>query len=237
MQLCLPQLMNNEKYRKMYELHVADANQFVILDNGAAEGYTVTDKEIIDLARKLGPDEIVIPDILGDMKGTIERAKKYMQKLTYMGHKVWEFHHMFVAQGETIEEFVHSALWAHNQDWISTVAIPRHAITTCDDELARSIIVEKVSDTLVDIRKLLKPIHFLGTNTDAPAEIKTLSSRIKMWVRSVDTSFPFVAAWHGFPLEVAWYAKRPEEYFELEADSFHDVLEENVDRLIGWVDR
>lgn len=237
MQLMLPQLVRNADYVEHYRRLCNDPEQFVILDNGAAEGYMCTDDELSSLAYEFQPQEVVIPDIMGDMTSTIEKAKDFEQHVLkdpvlFAGN----FNFMFVAQGQTYGEFLSSALWAQQQGWISTIAIPRHAITTLDDELARSIILESFVDALEGSSP--KPIHFLGMNSEAPTEIANLSLFAREYVRSVDTSLPFVAGYHDLRIENAFHVKRPEGYFDLPINEFpFHPTERNINKMIEWTVR
>lgn len=66
------ELVRNDEYRRFYRRLVRNGH-FVMVDNGAAEPESerVPFEDILQVALEIGVAEIVLPDILRDMRGTI----------------------------------------------------------------------------------------------------------------------------------------------------------------------
>ncbi len=105
------------EYRKWY----TNLTRFTILDNGAFEtGAAMKDSDYINLAQRLTPNVLVIPDVYKDPKSTLDRFHDFM--------RVWEengiLHHtelMGVIQAGGSVEMAHAlgVLYStHNIKWI-----------------------------------------------------------------------------------------------------------------------
>lgn len=229
-QLMLAQLTGFDEYNYVYKTHCKDGSQFVILDNGAAEGSLVSDHQLIDVALAFMPNEMVIPDQMGDRLGTQAAARQFLNSLELRKEtnpELDEIPLMYVIQGEDFEDFVKSAIWAAEKEWINTIGIPRHALTTCGRADARAAL----ADMLWGITPKL--VHLLGANVDYPFELMD-----NVWtenVRSTDTSMPFNYAYAGKKIRRGNFAVRPEEYFTQPATHFSpDLVDYNVDMFRRW---
>jgi len=229
-QLMLPQLCNDAYYLATYERYAKSLDKFVILDNGAAEGQQVRNDELFDLSRMIRPDELVIPDTIGDARQTMEEAEDFLMHWASPDQRL-----MFVAQGQMMDDFIHSAAWAHDRDEIETIAIPRHAIKTLGDPWARATIVKTL---YASYGAHLKDIHFLGASTHYPIELRDLAPSVRSLVRSVDTSMPYTAAWYGMPLDGSSGLLRPDNYFNRRFIDFSqaEMIGRNVRELEEWVE-
>lgn len=243
-QLMLPQLCNIPEYERVYEEHCRNKNQFVILDNGAAEEFECSWTDLVDLAYAFEPNEVVLPDTLGDKQDTIKKAEEFRRFFLHgsplSSVQVWsDFRWMFVVQGQTFEEVVECGTWAAAQDWIDTIGIPRHLVSSLDTLMART----KISNELTRIGSD-KELHFLGANPNLCTEMATLASSgvtNPAYVRGMDTSMPFNYAFkskYGIGTYLQPNAKavhRPQDYFHLKEEHFDaDVLKWNVERTIEW---
>lgn len=237
-QLCLPHLMSSNSYKLTYHNYCKDQNQFVIMDNGAAEDRLVELPVLAHLADKMRPDEVVIPDVMGDMVETIEAAMLFHDEVVppqHMGPLPYRL--MFVVQGQTMEEVIKSAKWATSQTWINTIGIPRHLLTTLADPYARSRVAN-----ILQGNKFCKDIHFLGANADFPHEVEILTDPQKTLqdhIRGMDTSMPFNYAFANIYIadRSGKTAPRPERYFYMEESAFPaEVVEENVNYFLKFAE-
>lgn len=220
-QLMLPQLAANPTYSYVYQRHCNDADQYVILDNGEAEGKHIDQNDLIKMAFWYGVDELVIPDVMGKMRRTIEKAQTFLAKYGDLKLK-----YMFVVQGKSYEEFAESAKWANRQKWIDTIGIPRHMIETCGGNPSSRVML--VSDVGID-----KPVHLLGGSPLAPMELKYFDWPLN--VRSTDTSAPFNYAHAHQLLRCGERVKRPKNYFEIRLEDFEEpTLSENLKDIMEW---
>lgn len=233
MQLMLPHLLGNDVYRYVYSKHCDDFLQWVILDNGAAEGEdNFSNKDLIDMALEFRVNELVIPDTLGDANDTRLKAYEFRDYLTTRTDlSEADLNFMFVAQGSNYDEFRESALWATWEDWIDVIGIPRHMIETCGSIGIRNDLVWNLSE-ITD-----KPFHLLGGSPLDPSE---LNDSWPTNVRSTDTSSPFNYAHTNFKLtdeldDIAVHVRRPEGYFDLSASLFPiDIVDHNIACLKRW---
>jgi len=235
-QLMLPQLVGNEHYELTYKLHCKNPGTYVILDNGAAEGHQVTTWDLTNIAVEFDVDEIVIPDVIGDEGATREESIRFINELMAIDHNMLDdFEFMYVCQGQSIEEFVQSAAYANTLDFVRTIGVPRHALTTCRNKLARIFIANYLQQS----KQFRKDIHFLGSNAVWAAEANYLSDNAlcnQEHVRGMDTSMPFNYAYVGALLQREIEpVYRPEDYFELPSESFKiSDLDHNTSILKKW---
>ena len=233
MQLMLPHLIESDAYTYTYKKHCDDPDQFVILDNGEAEGERIGIDNLLDIAIDFGVDELVLPDVIMDADETQLKsatALNWIKRRFETDGVAWDFSFMFVAQGKSYKEFIESAFWAASNSQIQTIGLPRHMIKTCNDPEARI----SLADTL---QLSGKAVHLLGGSPYYPNELDDY-----VWpscVRSTDTSAPFNYAYADRYLAELQsgesYVKRPEMYFDLPVEQFdEDMTKQNIDQLIRW---
>jgi hypothetical protein len=232
-QLMLPQLIEDDRYEYTYRHHCKDPNQFVILDNGAAEGVEFDPKLLLAMAKGFKVDEVVVPDVIQDSRGTATKAAEFfpIARNAYWEHERWDERpkFMYVVQGKTTAEFRESIHWAAGTVWIDTIGIPRHAIETLEHESARYDLARYARSIS------RKPIHLLGASHLVATELKMFRWR-KLNIRSTDTSSPFNFAYADRGLRLGNHVKRPDNYFNLPVEEFSEhYMEKNVESLIRWV--
>jgi hypothetical protein len=93
---------------------------FLILDNGEAEGARVPDRALIDHAIAIGAREIVVPDVMMNCEETIERARQFVK----YAHP--QFRYIGVLQGTTIQEWLKCWNAFDALDYIDVIAFPRN---------------------------------------------------------------------------------------------------------------
>ena len=215
-QLMLPQLVRNDEYARNFRLHCHDPQTYVILDNGAAEGYRATALELLHIAEDFEVDEIVLPDVIGNAEATLERSRAFLDQLAGKKRK---FNTMFVCQGKDLFEFVDSADEAARWPEVTTIGIPRHALRTCDDDQARI----SIANILQSTDRFKKQIHFLGASSRWPSEAAILSDpkhTKQTQVRGMDTSMPFNFAFRKMDLQDGIVINRVADYFNLDERHF-----------------
>jgi hypothetical protein len=229
-QLMLPHLVTNPLYAYTYKQHCKDPEQFVILDNGAAEQMTAGIHDLITLAVRFGVDEVVAPDIFYDRTGTQFAFREFLggwQKRVN-DHR-GQVGLMYVIQGKDYSDFLRSAQWAAENDEISTIGIPRHAIETCGLLEARSNLAAYVD------RLSGKPVHLLGASPLHPTELKKGEHHWTKNVRSTDTSMPFNYAFALKKMRKNIEVSRPNNYFNLPYTAFdEETLKYNIESLRSW---
>jgi hypothetical protein len=220
-QLMLPHLVSHPVYEKTYLDLCADPKQFVILDNGVAEGKKIDFKEILDIADRFGVSEVVLPDVMGDAVATMNAAARAI----YVHGMHYPVHYMYVVQGQTYEEVMMSARFAFSFGSVKSLGIPRHLIETLNDDRARWRLADMIMQQ--NWRQMHgRQIHFLGMNPTAPREIEYAPHWLKHVVRGFDTSAPYNFAFYSSsmsgPEKVT--CKRPKNYFEQPAEEFLPMM-------------
>jgi len=228
--LLLPQLMTSERYMGIaYELG-RNPNDFVILDNGAAEGVTYPTESMFSIADELDVDEIVIPDFMGDAMATIDELHSFMHVAETRDR---QFSYMFVAQGQTVDECLWSIDRAGFYSNINTIGLPRHLLQTCGDKNARLTLLQRLIYNFGGRYE----VHFLGASVEWPDEARVVGSLFPDQVRGMDTSMPYVYGYYAEWLTDS-HSKcvRPEGYFDCPKDDFNEIaVQGNIDQLMRWV--
>ena len=222
--LVLPHLIRHQKYLDFYQIRSSEGD-FVILDNGAAEGLEYGAKHLLTLGANIEADEIVVPDTIGDANDTLAKAQYFAR------YADPAFQYMFVLQGRTAEEvmFCLRALDNGNMfSYITTIGIPRH-LHSIDKHLratlAEYMMVEHFNDKF--------DIHFLGANKWSK-EIVYIADLVKGHdgFRGIDTSYPIYMGLEGKSIKDD-YIKRPDDFFT-RSDDNPEVINDNIDRYLDW---
>lgn len=225
-QLVLPEHLANKQYQEAY-ITARRNGDYMIMDNGAAEGNLLSPGELRSMALGLMVHEIVVPDVLGDMYATLQMAKEFFRfgvdsRFKYMG----------VVQGQSLDECC-ACVEAYYTDHgnITVLGIPRHLISTCKKKDIRSDLALYIRSNYPGYQ-----VHLLGTN---PSYIRELSDAKEAFqvagVRGVDTSAPFNYAYHGKSILEGNYAGRVEDYFNLNLPTTQ-ALNYNIELLKAFVD-
>jgi hypothetical protein len=223
--LSLPHLFRNQKYLNFYQTR-SDKGDFIILDNGAAEGALYGHKHLFTMAEQIGASEVVIPDTLGDANETLAQAQ-YFARFARP-----EYEYMFVLQGKTMEEvlFCLRALDNGNMfSYVTAIGIPRH-LTSIDKNFRINLaefLVEEAFNTRYNF-------HFLGASTWA-REIVMLGEIAQKHegFRGLDTSYPIYMGLEDQDIKTAEYLSRPVNYFE-RSDDNSMMIRENIYTYLQW---
>jgi hypothetical protein len=209
-QLVLPSFLQHRNYKDMVSW-CADRGDYVILDNGVAEGIPVeSEQDLYRLASTIGASEIVIPDVYGDKEGTLEKLK---------GWKFSEdFKHMAVVAAQNIDEAWDLIQIYVDDPRIDCIGLPRLLLDTvdvgfrwhCAGWLRNHIERDGVE------------VHLLGTNPNFLAEMHGYSTMATAGIRGVDTSAPFVYAAKGahWPNSLGVSIARDAKYDQMDLHSF-----------------
>lgn len=223
-QLVLPEHLANRDYQTAY-MTARRNGDYLIMDNGAAEGELLSPGQLRSMALGLMVNEIVVPDVLGDMYATLKMAKEFFQfgvdpRFKYMG----------VVQGKSLDECC-ACVEAFYSDHgnITVLGIPRHLIHTTGNKKIRAELATYIYGSYPGYQ-----IHLLGTN---PSYIKELRENAyefhRACVRGVDTSAPFNYAWGSKSMLNGDYCGRPEYYFEINLPTTQ-ALDYNIQLLKAW---
>jgi len=182
-------LLEDTQYAEFYKER-SRRGDFIMMDNGAAEGSLLTSKQLYDAMQMLHVDEVVLPDVLRDAEATIEKT---------MDRDVLEIiparMRAVVPQGETFEEWTGCANFFVSNMEFATMCIPKHT--------------EQFGDGRVNILTFIQQmgwhnsynIHLLGVWGEPRIEVPALKA-IAPWVRGIDTAAPFAYAQKGRSIRV-----------------------------------
>lgn len=228
--LPIPDCMDNLDYIKTYQ-RAASRNDYIVLDNGAADGGLVGNDTLMDVASKLDVNEIVAPDIFYDKAGTITRVVDFMHWLT--DHEYGGCYNvMAVAQGTSPTAFRKCIEAYSNMPGITVVGLPKHMLTTVNKKAARVDMANWIEESFGSRFQ----IHLLGTNPVWLKEVVAVS-KYAPHVRSVDSALPFNYALASQNLATTKLElTRNTEYFTLDwsetASERH--LNNNINTFLEW---
>lgn len=183
-QLMLPltEILKDTRYARCLAA-ATQRSDYLILDNGEAEGKRIDWKHLLSIAEAYGVSEIVLPDVMGNAEETLQAIKQ-----VWFG-RPQQYRYMGVAQGENgtqVREMIEYLISLG----VQTIGLPRHMVRSRPQ--ARLEILQWMTLTGQDT---LAEIHLLGMNPTFPGELELIRQEgYSDVVRSVDTSMPFVAA-------------------------------------------
>jgi len=175
--MVIPQLLEIEPYYDFY----ANRSDYVILDNGAVEFGAMGNEELIELAKEIKANEIVMPDRLCNGLETFNLSFDFYCVLSKSERK--QFKIMAVPQGKDLIDFVncYTRLKSLNPDVIGL----NHWFDSTGE--SRTLIQKRLD---VDMFNSFE-VHLLGL-TNA-GELNRSSPK----VRSCDTSYAFKMAYQN----------------------------------------
>jgi hypothetical protein len=244
--LLLPQLLDTYlDYESFYTYmpkkkdlaQYSTCDKFYILDNGAAEGVEWELRDLLALAYEMRTiDEIVLPDVMGDGEATQARLDEHRNQIRdpLMGY-------MYVAHGKSAWEVLNRAAYALQHQNITTIGLPRCLFDTVENNeygiRLRCKLAEEIKETIHhrDVN-----IHLLGASPLWYEETRLAAS--SEYIRSMDTSLPYVLASHGYGMyetlihEIPQGLTRKEGYFDWILDN-EDLSKArwNTETMDRWV--
>lgn len=224
--LMLPQLVGNWWYSSLFKFRGIDSEQYVILDNGAAEGCDVTPDVLMDCADKYRVDEVVMPDVMYDTLATSIKVIDFLKELQGREHT---YKLGLVVTGRSETEAFEFALQMMDQygDKVDVLYLPRLLVTK-ENPFTRIDLAQDLLDLFP-----YEEIHFLGANS---LFIREMQEAGKLGiVRGMDTSAPFNYTFHGQKMDEESSCNRPEGYFDLHASKFDwHLLQYNIGLAQEW---
>lgn len=226
-QMVLPQQCQNDPtYAQWYAWY----SGYKILDNGAAEGESVSFQDLLDIAYFVGAAEIVCPDMMGHMEGTLQMSKQFLDYVRNNRPQAFaDFKFGLVLQGKSMDEVLkcYNAFGYYKAfEECSVCYVPRILANNIHKDL-RVNFMEAVDAGRVD--RHFEEFHALG----ATRHMKEVVNLAETSIRGVDSSQPAVLAQYGISLKQdATSRSRKANFFEAELDT--DLLQENLDLYLSW---
>lgn len=224
------------RYSTFY-LNRRRAGDFVILDNGAAEGVDFSDpKRLTKLASDIEANEIIVPDVMGDTVGTISRAKGFAP------YAAPEYKYMAVLQGSTQQEVLRCLGFfdtAPDMQYITCIGIPRHL-----NDIHRTFRLELAEFLIANAFHTRFQFHFLGASSWI-REIAALTAIVEGYetanwdsvgFRGHDTSLPIYMGLAEKLVTTDTYTPRPKTFFETVSvtDKARECVRSNIDTYLVW---
>ena len=192
-----------------------------ILDNGAAEDKLLSSVELIEVARLVQPNVLVVPDDMDSTENTVEMAKEFLRSdivRDYVNDAVITPQFMVVPHGQGLALWrqclqrllcISSYLWVGIAKKYSRICEASH--TTGRLGLVRDVLNIQGNDTKV---------HLLGSALN-PLELLAIARMpfLRDAVQGVDTALPWVLAWNSIVMGRAgllyrgdWHSDEEREY-------------------------
>lgn len=195
--LVLAHRFNSEpEYRNFYIDQRKKAKSFIILDNGACElGESIANERLLETAKNLQPDVLVLPDVLHQSQATIARTEKFIE--LYKRQKALKYKLMAVVQGKTREEWLETlSFFTANPD-IDMIGI---SSTNAMYPKAKNYYT-RIKTLKYLLKKHLiggKRIHMLGLDDSGHFELRHFSKY--PFIEGADSSAPVVHGAHGIKI-------------------------------------
>jgi hypothetical protein len=183
----------DEEYKEFYKKQLAGAT-FSILDNSAFElGSSISDTELISVARELRPTHLILPDTINNKATTLFTSERFL-KGYQQSLKDLFITPIGVVQGETFIELLECVM-KYRQLGVSYIAIPFDCIKGADYSMVRFLFMRFLLNTIGEVELGKLSIHFLGIQS--PQEMRLYGPDMKKFITSIDTSSPII---HGAEL-------------------------------------
>lgn len=226
--LAIPDLMDHRPYCELYR-RASRLGDYVVLDNGAAEGTPVDNTTLVHYANLLSASEVVLPDVMFETSLTVKAVKSFLANDQYSLGPLVKY--MGVVQGNSWSKLL-KCVDEYSKMAVKVLGIPRHLLTTCGRPAIRIDLANKIEQEYGSRFE----IHFLGTNVAWLAEVECIG-KYAPHVRSLDSSLPFNYALAGRKLErTGQLVLRPSNYFDVDHSTGinRELLRNNVQTFLNW---
>ena len=197
-------VIEGSRYANYFHRRITDYNDYVILDNGVAEGLDAPSLgNLLDKADLVGAQEMVMPDVMFDLYATVDRTSHAIVDLYELrpeSESRPKIH--VVVQGE---DFGLKASCFNYFAGLSQVDIISFNESRRGDVPRRCEVIK-----LLHARGYLqtalsrgKKIHYLGRGIEWREDAKVAHEYIGEGLRSIDTTFAAKAAMRGCTLDEA----------------------------------
>lgn len=217
-------------------------NSYKILDNGCYElGASGQIEDVFMMADRIKADEIILPDVMGDMHATIDATTDALDYIYKTGQQL-DYHYMAVCQGSDWDEYMACAKMFAGFNTVDVIGIPkkfmREAVCLGDSgtqivgsfrtaALMRTEFAKALSEE-PEFKHSRKKIHMLGISW-SPLELQ----KVAEVVRSCDTNLVVENLKRGVPPISSWATFGEKYSLEKELDALQlstlrQIIEEGI---------
>lgn len=197
---------------------------YIILDNGSAEGERVSMQELHEKAQEIGASELVLPDEFFDSVKTMWLAQDC---LGYLYREGWEGNIMAVPQGRDLTEWTDCALNLLNTNMIDCIGVPKNLVHTAG-WFGRVKAIQRLEEVAKEFRGKIK-YHLLGCWLD-PREVGVLHHVFYDVIRTVDSRLAYLYTANGLVLDPNEHNKPHKKEMPFSAVVDEQLLEKNIER-------
>jgi len=225
--LPLPPLLKRPDYIRTY-VEARKRGDYVILDNGCAEGQLVEGKTLLDFAKIIKAHEIVAPDIMGNAAQTLEATNMFLDE----NPEAADYNIMAVLQGETPNEIQFLLDQFAKRDEIVTIGVPKVHVQKADTPIRRDIV------TMIHRHYPGRfQIHLLGLSNQFADEMLAIKFDPGT-VRSMDSAQPYKITERGWYMSATFAASvRRTGYFTYKKEVDLKLLSANIATFKEWAAR
>lgn len=197
--MCLYQVLKESPEYYKYFKKLKDKGQFVIMDNGAAEGVNPAIEDLLLMYESLRPSEAILPDVVYDKEETLRRTKEAYIAMCENNMHQW-MQYMAVPQGNNYTEWVECMSEMMQQRFITTIGVSKFVTPKFQTEMGygANVRLECVDAILTEAakRQVGIQIHLLGC-WDDPKEIGQIHKAFGSNIRGTDSAIAYVHARAG----------------------------------------
>jgi len=211
-----------------YAKQAKERGDYIILDNGAAEGDLVDTQTLLSTAALWGAHEIVGPDILDDQEGTLELMQAFLGSPAWREREDLDVKLMGVLQGKSHGERRELLYYYADQPDIKVLGIPKVCVKHEGSDL-RAYIAQMVMDVFPSRFE----IHLLGASPAFVDELQRID--FPPGIRSTDSTLPYKFTWGDQRLGTDRnHVKRWPAYFAESKYMNHELLDYNIMTYMRW---
>jgi hypothetical protein len=214
------------RYRDFYRAEV-DRGAFLLLDNGVVEtGIPWLASAIYGMALHLNATEMILPDYIGDMRGTLQAS---FRGLSYIVQQRKRVRAMAVPQGRTVAEWSHCAKMMSG--WpVDSFGISKFARFPGEGYERLDLLRTEGGQAILEGSNLMTEepfgIHLLGCAQN-PFEITFARLAFPGRIRGVDSGVAAIATMHGATLRTT--GERLPGPLDLEKALDPELLRQNLE--------
>ena len=226
--LCLAHILRNDSRQMVYyKERSTRVDDYTILDNGAYElGRSLPFEHVLEVAKEIEPDEIVLPDVFLNAKETATEAligyRLFLEEIEWAA----DINVMVAPQGQNLTEWLQCLDALVGTIHPDVIGIP----IVYESMMGRGVLIKEVMRYVGGDLYYQPEIHLLGWDGDL-YKLSCYARDFPLWIRGIDSAKPFYysMAYNPILLNQGSSRSRPDDYFDLLPEMLDQkVLAENI---------